>query len=902
VDGLINTTDMKAKMLKIAGVKSEKEFYKLFPTEEAFMAKHGKAFSKAKGGINLGDADVSSGLKNIIEGSIQLKEDIANVKKAKQYGKIAELAQKAVRKPEVPRRRYIRPEDTMVNSMNPMGSGADFLQMEMGGNVTEIQNMYSPGDIYSDMGYEPLDDSNIKQYQPGGKLFGLGSKESGQLGGGLGSLIGGGSGRPSGASQVGSGVGSIAGMAIGGPLGAAIGSALGGAVGGLIGGGQEKKIKEQERKIGNLAFQSGVVGLQDSMSAYMENGGWVSNDWQPQVIAKFGEYDVKDLLKAPNDADMLRSGGHLKDYTAPSARAMSTERPDFQMGGELQTYWGGYAEPISQNPYLPDGGETVMFRGQSHDESDGQGRTGIGITYGDNPVEVERGEPAVKLRDGGSNEENLVVFGNMKIPSYGVSELDDPKAKGMKFKTYTAGLSKIENKANKTTDKALKLLEDTEVDSPFDLLSISTAKAMLKGSDMKLKDAAMKKQTAASIQSAILDTAEEMGVESDSLSRGKIKSAKSGGKFTSAQVGINQPLTPIPPVNTYYQIPVRENQLLKTTAAVQELVKQQQQPQVKKATPKSKVAKASAIAAPIKDRLLAPVAPIKRDIPKLPAISSTIDPEISKRVISDLENLKLSKVGESEDEFDMSNFLQMVNPYLRPGIQNRLDPGQLAPEMFALSANQLEPVQAQLYTPLLEEVSRISLQDQLNEIQAEANAARRMVGGNPAAQAAIAAQAASAKNKVLGEQFRVNQAMEMESRRRNLATLNDATLKNLGILDQQYQRQSQAKSATKAQAFTALSSIADKIAKNKAETLSTNVMANMYPQYTFGPNGRIYNTGLTSFNTQIGSGSGLKKDAQGNDLIPIYGKDNNITGYRVKEDSKPKKGRNGSIVKAIKNL
>ena len=39
---------MKAKMLKIAGVKSEKEFYKKYPTEEAFMAKHGKAFKKAQ--------------------------------------------------------------------------------------------------------------------------------------------------------------------------------------------------------------------------------------------------------------------------------------------------------------------------------------------------------------------------------------------------------------------------------------------------------------------------------------------------------------------------------------------------------------------------------------------------------------------------------------------------------------------------------------------------------------------------------------------------------------------------------------------------------------------------------------------------------------------------------------
>ena len=34
---------MKAELLKIAGVKSETEFYKKFPSEEAFMKKHGKA-------------------------------------------------------------------------------------------------------------------------------------------------------------------------------------------------------------------------------------------------------------------------------------------------------------------------------------------------------------------------------------------------------------------------------------------------------------------------------------------------------------------------------------------------------------------------------------------------------------------------------------------------------------------------------------------------------------------------------------------------------------------------------------------------------------------------------------------------------------------------------------------
>ena len=45
---------MKAKMLKIAGVKSEKEFYKKYPSEEAFMKAHGEAFKKAQIGAYIG--------------------------------------------------------------------------------------------------------------------------------------------------------------------------------------------------------------------------------------------------------------------------------------------------------------------------------------------------------------------------------------------------------------------------------------------------------------------------------------------------------------------------------------------------------------------------------------------------------------------------------------------------------------------------------------------------------------------------------------------------------------------------------------------------------------------------------------------------------------------------------
>ena len=39
---------MKAEILKLAGVKNEKEFYKKFPTEQSFMAKYGKQLSKLK--------------------------------------------------------------------------------------------------------------------------------------------------------------------------------------------------------------------------------------------------------------------------------------------------------------------------------------------------------------------------------------------------------------------------------------------------------------------------------------------------------------------------------------------------------------------------------------------------------------------------------------------------------------------------------------------------------------------------------------------------------------------------------------------------------------------------------------------------------------------------------------
>jgi hypothetical protein len=227
--------------------------------------------------------------------------------------------------------------------------------------------------------------------------------------------------------------------------------------------------------------------------------------------------------------------------------------------------------------------------------------------------------------------------------------------------------------------------------------------------------------------------------------------------------------------------------------------------------------------------------------------------------------------------------------------------------MYALSQNQEEPVYAQTYNPLLSQATSISLQDQLNEITSQARSAERMAQGNPAALAMIASQAAEAKNKVLGEQFRMNQGEQQRVMETNRQTMNDAQMKNLAIFDQQQQRAAQARSNTKAQAITALNSISDKIAKNKLENRELSISENLY-NYRFTPNGVAYNINAPQSFAPYGSGSGTGYGAGQvpAGMIPDYDTDETtgkpkVVGWKMPKETKPKK-RNGSIVQAIKNL
>jgi hypothetical protein len=193
-----------------------------------------------------------------------------------------------------------------------------------------------------------------------------------------------------------------------------------------------------------------------------------------------------------------------------------------------------------------------MFRGKSHEESDGKGNTGIGITYGDNPVEVERGEPAIQLKDGSSGSNSLTVYGNLKIPNYGVEMLGDPKAKGKKFKNYVSDLTRVENSQNKIMEKSTKAIDSVSEFDPYDKLSFASYKSNMLGANMKLKDIADKKIKAANLQSAINDTAEEYGLIADDLAKGKVKvdkkakaeQARFGKNILKAKDGVNEFIRP----------------------------------------------------------------------------------------------------------------------------------------------------------------------------------------------------------------------------------------------------------------------------------------------------------------------------------------------------------------------
>jgi hypothetical protein len=1021
------------------------------PTEQDLRGapQEDKGLSSKLGGLT----KMMGPLGGIIEGIDALKEEQEAVKRAEQMKQLSALTLKAsTTRPEQKERKYVRPEDVANTgeAFFPVyGVGTNVLARNglrlqsggsIGGNPTEIQNTYGDGNsIYDDLEYSPLIDENQqKSFYYGGGIpkaqNGMDRWSNSMNGGGSGFSGAGEGGSPWGAistqatgigqgmmggQNAGGKIGGTAGKAIGsiwGPVGGAIGEFAGGMIGNAVDTNAKdikKKNEATQKNIQNQAYNQMAPGIQAGYASHLRDGGYLNPEYNPQVIAMFGDHNADDFA---DYAHKFRAGGHLKEYTAPSERAMQTYRngggvKSYGLGGELETHWGGGAETISYNPYLPGSGETVMFRGKSHEERSPNGETGIGVTYGGNPVEVERGEPMVELEEGGQldpqtgeAQKSGVVFGNLQIPDQYIDLLGDKNAKGKKFKNYVNDLSKSEAKYNKSIEKSTNELNALDVSSSFDRLKLSSLQANINGSNMKLKDIADKKIKAADLQNAINDTAEENGLVADDLARGKIKIDEKAMETREARWGDAIRKAADGATTTTEKTTAKPTEFTSTKAAkaagfVQDANGNWYKPKEGKKKTVTEKKSASAMdyipkqSADKETGLYGGVTPEQfkaykeknkwydwtgfdpkkqEDVDKYRQafniesekrgskarmLSDEIDPKtklpkengktkwVGKQFVSaNIEDVKEEEPGYDAQEvatvnevpttpvpYKRNKWIDYGNQaleYLRPSDQEPFDYNQLMGEMYAMSSNQLDPVQAQLYKPEIGVPYDISYQDQLNENQADYNAAQRMMGYNPAALANLNAQKYQANSKVLAEQFRANQAMKDQVYTGNRNTLNQAKLANLGILDKQYERQAEALSNTKATAQAAINSISDKMAKNKLENRTLGIYENLY-KYRYDNKGRAINMNpLFQANIpEVGTGKVTQEQ------VPVLDDKGNIVRYQLRvrtpeeiaaaelennpqalpslatpginpnvQTKTKKNSRNGSIVKAIKNL
>lgn len=928
-------TTKKFKAHKMYGPKGEVKIAKTLKEHLALKKKGwGHNPPKAKGGDTMsqfGDVMNSDAVQNwgvpIVSDALEIsdqveaqKEALGSAKQARQVSDIALQASKTT--PERINRSYWRPEDEVSTGE---GKGPIY---GVGTRVSKHGGTYKAqdGGMFNSE-YMPLVNPNQqKSFGQGGYLKqaaqGFTSFDAGSA------SYGGGMYGAAGSSLAGMvGVNDDAGSNIGGKIGGTIGSAfgpLGSAVGGFLGSAAGDLLDRNDRR---QRLENEVTAKNTKEMAY----GAIA----PAIQAQYSSY-ARDGENVPS----YRSGGNMRgDYVSPNPSALDT----MKMGGNLKTLWGGKAETVSYNPYA--GGESIQFKGNSHDYRDpSTGQTGIGVAYGDDAkkmsmggditsnasVEVEN-EPAQEIDD------NLVVYGDMKIPEEYISEIGDERAKGKKYKNYVANvLNKDEASINRTQAKVADLGLESD-DTVFGQLERRTADVVLKGADMKLKNIAEKKSILADLQEAMNETFDDYGIKANEFINKRklvedpmrIENAKYGARLKMGEDGVQttgSESTNPPSVNDFNkkQIPltdmteeeleaanykvdpnnpnvyIRRNPETNTTEAVEMSGSSLgYTPEGQAIDPKTSFA--GGVTQEDYDTLKennpwfdwAKTDPNKMVTYKGKKVSSAIlkfQKEFNKRAKeAGIDPVKVDGIFGQETRdavFTPAKEAEEVTNYteekvmlgdtdatteplvpavpegnIGPGVNfnnspedQSLDKNQLLGEYYAMATNQVQPVQAQGFQPQLRVPYDISLQDMRNDVTSQSRAMQRnaTLQNNPAALALAQAPTYDALNKINAEEFRQNQAMKDNVYSGNQATLNDAMLKNLGIYDQQADRQAQAAANTRTQNIDILNSISDKYSKNKLENVMNKVYANMYPTFKYDEDQRLNVVNPTQFNTGQG--------------------------------------------------
>ena len=139
----------------------------------------------------------------------------------------------------------------------------------------------------------------------------------------------------------------------------------------------------------------------------------------------------------------------------------------------------------------------------------------------------------------------------------------------------------------------------------------------------------------------------------------------------------------------------------------------------------------------------------------------------------------------------------------------------------------------------------------------------------------LGAQEYAANQKVLGEQFRMNQAMKNQIYKENRDKLDQFGLKNLAILDQQYDRQAKLRLKQKLLHRLLLILLVTKMRKSQLENRTLATMENLY-NYRFDPRFRAMNMNAP-FQPVIPTIAGTTSQR-----VPVLDQNGNILYYEQK--------------------
>lgn len=644
--------------------------------------------------------------------------------------------------------------------------------------------------------------------------------------------------------------------------------------------------------------------------AIYEQGGFVNSnavDFPYKSGIRFREGgEIMNVASLSNP--IARMGGNIR-------RNMMSE---YEQGGELELYDDRTgAQPISDNP---NAGPIVEFKGPSHEERNNVGSNGIPMAWNGNEVEVEGGETAFK-----DNQGNFQILGNMRNP-----------LTGRKFKQDGKLIAKAERKADKTMQKGLDLVNNSDPDNPYEMLRFNSGKAKMQGATQKFQEMEELRNNLAAIQQQKLDLAEALGVEPMEMDKkayfGKMMTAQGGKKigFGTTFGDLEQPFykgmdtayvtAKVPkkgakgkaPASASYAPPLPTSGIFGVPQwQPQDEASMMEPVYVTAKTPK-KVASATttgttATSSTASAAKKAPATVKTRGAGERPNGTPPLPqgPEIPSKEIL------IPKTRPEDGVTELPPVSVRPPQKEQPPVEGRKDKIEVPPrvdltsdaepfnwmnaypEMYAMATNQVEPVLMQKYRPELLQPYQVSFQDQLDRNTDTFRTMAQASGWNPSAMGALAAQKYQADQGVLGNQFRTNQEISANIANANRQIMNETQQRNLGLADQQYVRQAQARANTRQRAFDSLQSLSTKKLQHQKAMNELKVMENLY-NYRFDPN---YRAGYAGPNAVFTDRYVYGVDEFGRPLGPVPTQKTQTTKSSTKEGKK----YGGSLAREFKN-